>query len=141
MRVVHWVLYVLAALIFLAPAVYLVQVWPREAPPATTEVDCARVEATSDGYQVILPSGARYQLARSDVTGTDKRGAALVLVRSQIASENASYMHSWALFWFLIAGACGVAMLLTLASQLIEDAESRSAGTAIPSARRTSEEV
>ena len=104
MRVVHWVLYVLAALIFLAPAVYLVQVWPREAPPATTEVDCARVEATSDGYQVILPSGARYQLARSDVTGTDKRGAALALVRSQIASENASYMHSWALFWFLIAG-------------------------------------
>ena len=125
MRAVHWLLYPLAALTFVPPAVYLVQVWPQKAPPAPTEVDRARVEASNDGYRVILPSGARYRFARSDVNGSDKKRAALALVRSQLSSDYSSHMHVWARFWFLLAGACGVAMLLTLASRLIEDAESR----------------
>ena len=132
MRAVHWLLYLLAALTFVAPAVYLVQVWPQKAPPAPTEVDRARVEASNDGYRVTLPSGARYQLARSDVNGSNKRHAALALVRSQLTSEYSSYMHMWSRFWFLLAGACGVAMLLTLASRLIEDAESKLVGMAHP---------
>ena len=69
MRVVHRVLYLLAALVFVAPAIYLAQVWPRSAPPALTEVDRARVEASTDGYRVTLPSGARYDFAGSEVNG------------------------------------------------------------------------
>ncbi len=129
MRVVHRVLYLLAALVFVAPAIYLARVWPRNAPPALTEVDRARVEAGSDGYRVTLPNGARYELARSDVNGSNKRAAALALVRSQLSSEDSSYRHLWARFWFLLAGACGVAMLITFASQLIKEAETQSANT------------
>jgi len=124
-RAVHRVLHLLALLAFIAPAVYFVEVWPRKAPPAPAEVDHARLDASSDGYRVTLPSGARYQLARSDVNGSDKRHAALALVRSQLTRQNSSYMHLWARFWFLLAGACGVAMLLSLASRLIADAELR----------------
>jgi hypothetical protein len=124
-RIVHWFLYVLAILVFVAPAIYLVQVWPRTAPPATTEVDRARVEATSHGYRIILPGGASYQLARSEVIGSDKRGAAMARVHSLLASENSAHRHSWARFWFLLAGACFVAMVLTFASQLIKTSESR----------------
>jgi hypothetical protein len=116
-------LYVLAALVFVAPAIYLAQVWLQNAPPALTEFDRARVEANIDSYRVTLPSGARYELARSDVNGSNKRGAALAMVRSQLHDEYASYWHSWARFWFLLAGAFGVAMLLTFASQLISEAE------------------
>jgi hypothetical protein len=87
---------------------------------------------SDDAYRVTLPSGARYHLARSDVNGSNKRHAALALVRSQLTSEYSSYMHMWSRFWFLLAGACGVAMLLTLASRLIEDAESRLVGMAHP---------
>ena len=126
-RMVHWFLYLLATLVFVAPAIYLVQVWPRTAPPAPTEVDRARVEATSHGYHIILPSGANYLLARSEVIGSDKRGAAVALVRSQLVSENTAYRYSWASFWFLLAGACFVAMVLTFAGQLAKTAESRSA--------------
>jgi hypothetical protein len=129
MRVVHRVLYLLAALVFVAPAIYLAQVWPRNAPPTLTEVDRARVKANSDSYRVTLPSGARYELARSDVNGSNKRAAALALVRSQLSSEDSSYRHLWARFWFLLAGACGVAMLITFASQLIKEAETQSANT------------
>ena len=132
MRVVHWVLYLLAALVFVVPVVYLVQVWPQKAPPAPREVDHARVEAGSDVYRVILPSGARYQLTRQEVNGSNNRRAALALVRSQLTREYSSYMHAWARLWFLLAGACGVAMLLTLASRMIEDVESKSAGMAHP---------
>ena len=123
MRVVHRVLYVLGALVFVAPAIYLTQVWPRNAPPALTEVDRARVEASSDRYRVTLPSGARYEFARSDVNGGNKRGAALALVRSKLHDEYESYWHAWARFWFLLAGAFGVATLLTFASQLISEVE------------------
>jgi hypothetical protein len=126
-RMVHSVLCLLALLVFIAPAAYLVEVWPRKAPPAPSEVNRARVEASDGVYRVTLPSGARYQLARSDVNGSAKRRAALEVVRSQLTSENSSYMRSWARFWFLLAGACGVAMLLTFASRLIEGAWSRSA--------------
>ena len=84
MRVVHWVLYVLVVLVFIAPAAYLIDVWPRGAPPALAEVEHARVDAINDGFRVILPSGARYLLARSEVNGTDKRRAVLSLVRSQL---------------------------------------------------------
>ena len=122
MRVLHWVLYGLAAVAFVAPAIYLIQVWPRKAPPALTEVDRARVEANSDGYRVTLPSGARYELARSDVNGGNRRGTALALVRSQLSDEYSSYRHLWARFWFLLAGAFGVAMLLTFVSELISEA-------------------
>jgi len=75
------------------------------------DVDRARVEANNDGYRVILSSGARYQLARSKVDGSNKRRAAITLVRSQLASEYSSYMQIWSRFWFLLAGACGVAIL------------------------------
>ena len=132
MRAVHWILYLLAATAFVVPAAYLVQVWPQKAPPGLREVDRARVEASDDAYRVTLASGARYQLARSDVSGSNKRRAALALVRSQLTTEYSSYMHMWSRFWFLLAGACGVAMLLTLASHLIEDAESRPVGVARP---------
>jgi hypothetical protein len=115
---------------FVVPAIYLVQAWSQKAPPVPGDVDRARVEAKNDGYRVILPSGARYQLARSEVNGSNKRRAAIALVRSQLASEYSSYMQIWSRFWFLLAGACGVAMLLTLASGLIEDSESKSVGTA-----------
>jgi hypothetical protein len=124
-RAVHWILYLLAVMAFVVPAVYLIQVWPQKAPPGPREVDRARVEASDDAYRITLPSGARYQLARSDVNGSSKRRAALALVRSQLSSDYSSHMHVWARFWFLLAGACGVAMLLTLASRSIEDAESR----------------
>lgn len=130
MRVVHRVLYVLAALVFVAPAIYLAQVWPRNPPPALTEVDRARVEASSDGYRVTLPSGARYDFARSDVNGRNKRAATVALVRLQLHDEYASYRHSWARFWFLLAGAFGVAMLLAFASQLISEAEAEVAAAA-----------
>ena len=123
MRVVHRVLYSLAALVFVAPAIYLAQVWPRNAPPALTEVDRAGVEASSNRYRVTLPSGARYEFARSGVNGSNKRAAAVALVRSQLHDEYESYRHAWARFWFLLAGAFGVAMLLTFASQLISEAE------------------
>ena len=129
MRVVHWVLYGLAVLVFVAPAIYLAQVWSRETPPALTEVDRARVEANSNAYRVTLPSGAHYRFARSELNGSSKERAALALVRAQLASENSSYMHSWARFWFLLGGACGVAMLLTFASHLIKEAEAKSAHT------------
>jgi hypothetical protein len=46
-------------------------------------------------------------------------------VRSQLASEYSSYMQIWSRFWFLLAGACGIAILLALASRLIEDPESK----------------
>lgn len=48
---------------------------------------------------------------------------------SQLSSEDSSYRHLWARFWFLLAGACGVAMLITFASQLIKEAETQSANT------------
>lgn len=124
-RMVRWLLYTLATLVFVAPAIYLVQVWPRAVPPAATEFDRARVEATSHGYRITLPSGASYQLARSEVLGSDKRGAAVALVRSLLISEHSSYRHSWASFWFLLAGACFAAMVLIFAGQLIKGAESR----------------
>jgi len=130
--VFHRVLYLLAALVFVAPAIYLVQVWRQKAPPTPTEVDHARVEATEGAYRVILRSGTSYRLARQDVNGSNKRGAALALVRSQLTSEYSSYMHVWARFWFLLAGACGVAMLLTLVSRLVEEAESKSVSLAHP---------
>ena len=41
---------------------------------------------------------------------------------AQLADK--SYKHSWARFWFLLAGACWVAMLFTLASGLMKEAES-----------------
>jgi tetratricopeptide (TPR) repeat protein len=41
------------------------------------------------------------------------------------AHKNSSYKHSWARFWFLLAGACWVAMLFTLASGLMKEAESK----------------
>ena len=63
-------------------------------------------------------------------TGAIRGGAAIALVRSQLASEYSSYMQIWSRFWFLLAGACGVAMLLTLASRLIEDTEAKSVGMA-----------
>ncbi len=132
MRAVHLILYLLAAMAFVVPAVYLIQVWPQKAPPGPREVDRARIEASEDAFRVTLPSGARYQLSRSDVNGSDKRRAALAVVRSQLTSEYSSHMHMWSRFWFLLAGACGVAMLLTLASRLIEKAESRSVGVAHP---------
>jgi hypothetical protein len=131
-RVIYWALHLLALLVFIAPTAYLVEVWPRKAPPAPEEVDRAHVDASSDGYRVTLPSGARYQFARSDLNRSDKRRAALAVVRSQLTSENSSYMRSWARFWFLLAGACGVAMLLTLVSHAIEDAGSRRIGMAQP---------
>ena len=84
----------------------------------------------NNGYRVILPNGARYELARSEANGSNKRRAAIALVRSQLASEYSSYMQIWSRFWFLLAGACGVAMLLTLASRLIEDTEAKSVGMA-----------
>lgn len=122
----YWIFRVLAILVFVAPAIYLVQVWPQTAPPAPSELDRARVEASSHGYRVILLSGASYQLARSEVIGSDRRGAAVALVRSLLVSENFSFRHSWARFWFLLGGACFVAMVLTFASQLIKAAEPRS---------------
>ena len=132
MRAVHWGLYLFAALTFVAPALYLVRVWPHKAPAAPAEVNRAHVEASSDGYSVTLPNGTRYQFARSAVNGANKRRAALALARCQLSSDYSSYRHLWARFWFLLAGACGVAMLLTLASGLIKDAESRWAGLAHP---------
>jgi hypothetical protein len=122
-RVVHWILHLLAAMAFIVPAVYLVQAWQHKAPLVPGEVDAARVEANSDGYRVSLPNGARYQLTRSEVSGSPKRGAAIALVRSRLSNEYSTYMQMWSRFWFLLAGACGVAMLLTFASQLLEDRE------------------
>ena len=130
MRVVHWILHLLAAMAFVVPAIYLVQAWSQIPPPVPGDVERARVEANNDGYRVILPSGARYRLARSEANGSNKRRAAIALVRSQLASEYSSYMQIWSRFWFLLAGACGVAMLLALASRLIEDPESKSVGAA-----------
>ena len=132
MRAVHWVLYFFAASTFVAPAAYLIWVWPHRAPLAPAEVNRAHVEANSGGYRVTLPNGTRYHLARSDVNGANKRRAALALVRSQLTSEYSSYWHLWARFWFLLAGACGVAMLLTLISSLIANPEWRPVGTAHP---------
>ena len=63
------------------------------------------------------------------MNGGNKRAATLALVRSQLSSEDSSYRHLWARFWFLLAGACGVAMLITFASQLIKEAETQSANT------------
>ena len=117
-RMVRWVLYALAILVFIAPALYLIQVWPRKVPPAPAEVDRARVEATSHGYRIILilPNGANYQLARSEVIGSDKRGSAVAFVRSRLATQYSSYRQAWARFWFLLAAACFGAMLLTFAA-------------------------
>jgi hypothetical protein len=129
-RVVHWILHLLAAMAFVVPAIYLVQAWSQKPPPVPGDVERARVEANNDGYRVILPSGARYRLARSEVDGSNKRRAAIALVRSQLASEYSSYMQIWSRFWFLLASACGVAMLLAPASRLIEDPESKSVGAA-----------
>jgi len=131
-RAVHCVLYLFAASTFVAPAAYLIRVWPHKAPPAPAEVNRAHVEANSGGYNVVLPDGTRYQLLRSDVNGATKRRAALALVRSQLTSEYSSYRRLWARFWFLLAGACGVAMLLTLISSLIHNPEWRSVGAAHP---------
>lgn len=128
MRIVQTILLALALLIFVAPAIYLIQVWPRMAPPGSGEADRARVEADSDGYRITLPSGASYRLARAEVIGSDKRSAAVAIVRSRLVDENASYRQSWARFWFLLGGACFVAMLFAIASQLIKTAESASAG-------------
>ena len=88
MRVVRLGLgHVLAALIFLAPAVYLVQVWPREAPPATTEVDSLASRPPATAIRSSCPVVHVISWRGRDVTGTDKRGAALALVRSQIARD------------------------------------------------------
>jgi tetratricopeptide (TPR) repeat protein len=61
----------------------------------------------------------------------DKRGlerlalpAAIPRADAQLADKNSSYKHSWARFWFLLAGSCWVAMLFTLASGLMKEAES-----------------
>ena len=130
MQVVHWILHLLAVMAFVVPAIYLVQAWPQKTPPTPEDVDRARVEANNNGYRVILPNGARYELARSEANGSNKRRAAIALVRSQLASEYSSYMQIWSRFWFLLAGACGVAMVLMLASRLIEDTEAKSVGMA-----------
>jgi hypothetical protein len=114
-RVVHWILHLLAVVAFVVPAIYLVQAWPQKAPPTPGDVARARVEANNNGFRVILPNGARYELARSEANGSNKRRAAIALVRSQLASDYSSYMQIWSRFWFLLAGACGVAMLLALA--------------------------
>ena len=130
MRVVHWILHLLAVMVFIVPAIYLVQAWPQKAPPTPGDVDRALVEANNIGHRVILPNGARYELARSEANGRNKRRAAIAFVRSQLATEYSSYMQIWSRFWFLLASACGVAMLMTLASRLIEDAEAKSVGMA-----------
>jgi hypothetical protein len=78
-RVVHWILHLLAAMAFVVPAIYLVQAWSQKPPPVPGDVERARVEANNDGYRVILPSGARYRLARSEVDGSNKRRAAIAL--------------------------------------------------------------
>src|SRR5262245_44195450 len=114
-RVVHWILHLLAGLAFVVPAVYLAQALSQKAPPVPGDVDRARVEANNDGYRLSLPNGTHFQLARSEVNGSNKRLAAIALVRSRLSSEYSTYMQIWSRFWFLLAGACGVAMLLTLA--------------------------
>ena len=59
----------------------------------------------------------------------DKRGLERLALPAAIPPPDAqladkSYKHSWARFWFLLAGACWVAMLFTLASGLMKEAES-----------------
>jgi hypothetical protein len=50
--------------------------------------------------------------------------AAIAPPDAQHADKHSSYKHSWARFWFLLAGACWVAMLFTLASGFVKEAES-----------------
>lgn len=104
----------LAVLVFVVPAVYLLEVWPRKAPPAPEEVNHAPIAIKNGTYHVSLPNGLVYEV--SDPTagvagGSDKARNA---VRSRIAGERSSFRQSWARFWYLLAGTFGLAALLIL---------------------------
>ena len=80
----------LAVLVYVVPAVYLLEVWPRKAPPAPEEVNHAPIAIKNGTYHVSLPNGLVYEV--SDPTagvagGSDKARNA---VRSRIAGERSS---------------------------------------------------
>jgi hypothetical protein len=113
-RVTYRLTPLLAVLVFVVAAVYLLEVWPRKAPPATEEVNHAPIAIKNGAYQLSLPNGLVYEV--SDPTagvagGSDKARNA---VRSRLASERSSFRQSWAGFWYLLAGTFGLAALLIL---------------------------
>jgi hypothetical protein len=72
------------------------------------------------GYHVSLPNGLVYEVRdpTSGVAGgSDKARNA---VRSQIVSERSSFKQSWAMFWYLLAGAFGLAALMILIRRVVK---------------------
>ena len=79
---------------------------------------------------IALPTSPATQEPRLETLEDAKRGlerlalpAAIAPPDAQHADKHSSYKHSWARFWFLLAGACWVAMLFTLASGFVKEAE------------------
>ena len=108
-RVIYRLTLLLAVLVFAMPAVYLLEVWSRKAPPAPEEVNHAPIAIENGAYHVSLPSGLVYEVrdpTAGVAGGSDKARNA---VRSRIASERSSFRQSWAGFWYLLAGTFGLA--------------------------------
>jgi hypothetical protein len=113
-RVTYRLTLLLAVLVFAVPAVYVLEIWPRKAPPSPEEVNHAPITIKNGAYHVSLPNGAVYEVrdpTAGVAGGSDKARNA---VRSQIASERSSFRQSWARFWYLLAGTFGLAALLIL---------------------------
>jgi hypothetical protein len=118
-RVIYWFTLLLAALVFIAPAVQLVDAWSRKSAPPPEEVDHARVQANNGQYLISLPSGARYEVSGPNTSEGDETSKALDVLRSQFTKENSSFKESWTSFWLMLAGAVGGAILLILIGRAI----------------------
>jgi hypothetical protein len=105
----------LAVLVFVVPATYLIEIWPRRAPPTNEQVERAAVEVKNGAYHVSFLSGADFKVS-PNVGGPDE---ARNIVRAQIANERSAFRQSWAEFWFQLAGAFGVAIVLILINRAV----------------------
>ena len=65
----------------------------------------------------------RLESLKDDKPGLEKLALPVAIPPPDAHLADKSYKHSWARFWFLLAGVCWVAMLFTLARGLMKEAE------------------
>ena len=87
-RVTYRLTPLLAVLVFVVPAVYLLEVWPRKAPPATEEVNHAPIAIKNGAYHVSLPNGLVYEVIDPTAGVAGESDKARNAVRSRIASKD-----------------------------------------------------
>jgi len=106
---------VLAVLVFLIPAAYLVAVLSRKAPPSDDQFERATVQIVDDAYHVAVPGKPSYVIDFG-VGGAEQ---ARERARSQAADDRASYDHLWGNFWFLLGGALLASAVMLLIRRIV----------------------